>query len=72
MHGANEVAKIFAGRAKGAQPALIDGVPGLVWAPGGKPRMVFKFVTVDELVTSIELISDPAQIGQMDLRIADT
>ncbi len=72
VHGANEVAKIFAGRAKGAQPALIDGVPGLVWAPGGKPRMVFKFATVDELVTSIELISDPAQIGQMDLRITET
>jgi hypothetical protein len=34
--------------------------------------MVFKFATVDELVTSIELISDPAQIGQMDLRIAET
>ena len=71
VRGANEVAKIFAGRAKGAQPALIDGVPGLVWAPGGKPRMVFKFATVDEAITSIELISDATQIGQMDLRIAD-
>jgi RNA polymerase sigma-70 factor (ECF subfamily) len=72
VRGANEVAKIFAGRAKGAQQALIDGVPGLVWAPGGKPRMVFKFASVDEMITSIELISDPAQIGQMDLRIVGT
>jgi RNA polymerase sigma-70 factor, ECF subfamily len=72
VRGANEVAKIFAGRAKGAQPATIDGVPGLVWAPGGKTRMVFSFTTAEGMVTSIELISDPARIGQMELTIADT
>ncbi|HEV8446381.1 MAG TPA: sigma-70 family RNA polymerase sigma factor [Gemmatimonadaceae bacterium] len=71
VRGASDVAKIFVGRAKGAQPALIDGAPGLVWAPGGHPRMVFSFTTADGMVTSIELISDAARLGAMDLVIAD-
>ena len=69
VRGANDVARIFAGRAKGAQVALIDGVPGLVWAPGGKPRMVFAFTTEDGRVTEIELISDAARIDAFDLEI---
>ncbi|HEY2165447.1 MAG TPA: sigma-70 family RNA polymerase sigma factor [Gemmatimonadaceae bacterium] len=69
VRGAKEVAKVFVGRAKGARPALIDGVPGLVWAPGGKPRVVFAFTTAGGKVTGIELISDPARLGELDLEI---
>jgi len=72
VRGAKEVAKVFVGRAQGAQLALIDGVPGLVWAPGGKPRVVFAFTTTSGRVTEIELISDPGTIGELDLRIAST
>src|SRR5512139_3272634 len=35
LHGAEAVAGQFAGRAQAAQLALIDGVPGAVWAAGG-------------------------------------
>jgi RNA polymerase sigma-70 factor (ECF subfamily) len=69
VRGASQVAKIFAGRAKGAQVALIDGVPGLVWAPGGTPRVVFAFTTEEGRVTEIELISDAARIAAFDLEI---
>jgi RNA polymerase sigma-70 factor (ECF subfamily) len=69
VRGAKEVAKVFVGRAKGARPALIDGVPGLVWAPGGKPRVVFAFTTAGGQVTGIELISAPGRIGELDLEI---
>src|SRR5262249_37827115 len=41
--GGTAVAHIFAGRARAAQPTLINGAPGLVWAPGGQPRVVFAF-----------------------------
>src|SRR5256885_15623317 len=34
VRGAAAVAETFSGRAKAAQPALIDGDPGLVWAVG--------------------------------------
>ena len=41
VHGAAAVAETFSGRARAARPALINGIAGLVWAPGGQPRAVF-------------------------------
>src|SRR2546430_4196538 len=41
VRGAAAVAKTFSGRARAAQPALVDGAVGLVWAPGGRLRVVF-------------------------------
>src|SRR3989441_2176922 len=38
VHGAAAVAETFSGRARAAQPALVNGEAGLVWAPGGAPR----------------------------------
>ena len=38
LHGATAVAEQFNGAAQAAQVALIDGVPGAVWAANGKPR----------------------------------
>src|SRR5205814_4509024 len=36
VRGAPAVAKQFSGRARAAQPALVNGAAGLVWAPGGR------------------------------------
>ncbi len=55
--GARSVAGVFSGRARGARPALIDGLPGLVWAPGGKTRVAFRFTTRNDKITAIELIA---------------
>src|SRR5438067_197070 len=41
--GRRAVAETFAGRARAAQPALVDGAPALVWAVRGEPRVVFEF-----------------------------
>jgi len=41
VRGAAAVAGTFAGRARFAQPALIDGAPRAVWARGGRPLVVF-------------------------------
>jgi RNA polymerase sigma-70 factor (ECF subfamily) len=65
--GAEGVAATFGGRAKGAEVALVDGRPGLVWAMGGQPKVVFDFVVEDAVVTSIELISDADTIAGMAL-----
>ena len=67
VRGARGVAEQFNGRAQGAQPALIDGTPGLVWAPGGTARGVFRFVTVDDRIVLIELVAEPDQIAEMRL-----
>src|SRR2546422_323980 len=43
VRGAPAVAGTFSGRARVAQPALVNGAAGAVWAPGGQPRVVFGF-----------------------------
>jgi RNA polymerase sigma-70 factor (ECF subfamily) len=67
--GARQVAAQFAGRARAAQPALIDGVPGLVWAQGGKPRVVFAFTFAEGKISGIELVGDAARIAELDVVI---
>ncbi|MCF3177347.1 sigma-70 family RNA polymerase sigma factor [Streptomyces sioyaensis] len=68
-HGAAAVAETFVGRAKAAQPALIGGTAGLVWAPGGAPRVVFGFTIRDDRVVAIELLADAERIGRLDLEL---
>ena len=69
VRGAATVAKTFAGRAKAAQPALVNGAAGLVWAPGGRPRVVFSFTISGGKIVEIELIGDPERLRTLDLAI---
>jgi len=70
--GAQAVAKTFAGRARIARLALIDGAPGAVWAQGGKPRVVFAFTITGRKIDAIDLIADPDHVGRLDLEILPT
>jgi RNA polymerase sigma-70 factor, ECF subfamily len=67
VRGPDAVAGTFAGRARAARVALIDGAFGLAWAPGGKPRVVFVFTIEDGKIAAIDLLSDPERLQQMDL-----
>lgn len=67
VRGAAAVAGTFAGRARAARPALINGAPGLVWAPGGRPKVVFAFTIVDGKVAAIDSFADPERIGELEL-----
>jgi RNA polymerase sigma-70 factor (ECF subfamily) len=69
IRGAGAVAKSFAGRARAARRALIDGVPGLVWAPGGDPRVVFSFTVVEGVITAIDLVADPDRIRAFEVEL---
>jgi RNA polymerase sigma-70 factor (ECF subfamily) len=69
VRGAPEVATAFAGRARAAQRALIDGAPGAVWAPDGRPWVVFDFTIVDGRIVAVELIGDSEQLGQLEIVI---
>ena len=42
---------------------------GLVWAPGGRPRVVFSFAVDHGKITAVNLIADPESLGQLDLAI---
>ena len=64
VRGASGVAGIFNGRAHAATVALLDGVPGLVWASEGQVRVAF-FLTFDDeagWISGIEQVADPERI----------
>jgi len=67
VRGVDAVAAIFLGRAKAARLALIDGVTGMVWAAGGRPRVVFNFTLSSGKITAIDLVGDPGTLEQLDL-----
>jgi RNA polymerase sigma factor (sigma-70 family) len=67
VRGADAVAAMFFGRAKAAKVALINGVTGLVWAVGGRPRVVFSFTLTGGQITAIDLIGDPGTLSQLDV-----
>ena len=69
LRGATAVAKQFAGSAQAAQLALINGVPGAVWAAGGVPRVVFGFTVRDGRVVQIDLLADAERLSQLEIEI---
>jgi RNA polymerase sigma-70 factor (ECF subfamily) len=71
VRGAPAVAGQFSGRARLAQPALVDGAVGAVWAPGGRPRVVFGFTITRGKIVQIDMLADPARLGQLDLTVLD-
>jgi hypothetical protein len=67
VRGAAAVAKTFSGRAGAARPALVDGAVGLAWAPGGQPRVVFRFTIARGKISAIDLVADPESLRHIDL-----
>jgi len=63
VRGAPAVARQFAGRAREAQPALVNGSVGLMWAPSGRPRVVFGFT-----ITRGKIV-DRERLRHLDLAI---
>jgi RNA polymerase sigma-70 factor (ECF subfamily) len=72
VRGAAAVAETFSGRAQPAQLALVDGAAGLVWAPGGRPRVVFSFKVAGGRVVEIELLADPVRLRRLELVILES
>nr|MBA2247244.1 sigma-70 family RNA polymerase sigma factor [Chloroflexia bacterium] len=69
VRGATAVLNTFLGRAVGAQPAIIDGVAGAAWAPGGQIRAAIIFTVVDTRVTAIDLVADRERLDQLDVEL---
>ena len=69
VRGALAVADAFAGRAAGAQTAMIDGFVGAVWVQGGRPRAVFEFRIAHGKIVSIEVVGDPERLGELELEV---
>jgi RNA polymerase sigma-70 factor (ECF subfamily) len=69
VRGAQYVADTFSGRARAAQPALVNGAAGAVWAPPGRPRIVFSFAITQGKILEIDILADPERLRQLDLTI---
>ncbi|HEX6395769.1 MAG TPA: sigma-70 family RNA polymerase sigma factor [Acidimicrobiales bacterium] len=69
VRGSRAVADALVGRAQAAQLALIEGSPGAVWAPGGRPRAIFAFRVVGDTVTEIEIVTDPSVVAALDVQL---
>jgi RNA polymerase sigma factor (sigma-70 family) len=67
VRGARGVAERFSGRARGAQPALVGGTPGLVWASGGRPRVAFSFTVEGGRIVAIDLLADPERLREVEI-----
>jgi len=69
VSGAQSVAQTFAGRARAARPAVIDGGPGAAWLQGGATKVAFAFTIADGRITEIELLADPHVVSADRVRL---
>ena len=71
LRGAAAVAKQFAGRARLARPALINGAVGVVVAPRGQLLMVLSLTITHGKIIAIDVIADPTRLRGLDLAVLD-
>jgi len=69
VRGADAVARVFAGRARAARPAEIDGAIGAVYAPGGRVRTAFNLTIADGRIMAIDVIMDPESLGALAIEV---
>jgi len=72
VQGAVAVARgalTFAGLARFAQAALVDGAPGIVFAPRGKLQRVVTFTVANGRILTIDVIADRERLRQVDLAV---
>jgi len=71
MHGAADVATALSGGAQGARLAIVGGLAGFVWAPGGHTRGVVEFTIRDDRIVAITVTGDAERIAELDLVVLD-
>lgn len=69
VRGASAVARQFVGRARAAQPALVNGAVGVVVAPRGQLMLVLGLTITRGNIVGIDAIADPAHLSQLDLAV---
>ena len=70
--GATAVAGVFSGRALEAQPALVGGRVGVVWAPGGPPKVAWDLTIAGGTIVLIEMIADAARLEELDVSMLES
>jgi hypothetical protein len=70
--GEAAVAGTFSGRALVAQPALIDGAVGIVWAVSGRAKVAWDFTIREGKVVHIDMLAESDTLDDLDLTILET
>jgi len=47
----------------------VNGAAGAVWAPGGRPRVLFGFTIAGGKIVEINLVADPERLRRLDLAL---
>src|ERR687896_455165 len=61
----------YAGGARFARPALVNGAAGFVVAPQGRPVAVAGFTVAHGKVVEIDLLADPERLRRLDMTVLD-
>jgi RNA polymerase sigma-70 factor (ECF subfamily) len=61
-----EQALLFSGLARHCRLALVNGTPGLVTAPGGRPYAVIGFAIQHGKIVEIDILADPKRLRQLN------
>ena len=65
--GAAAVASSFSGGAQSARLAAVDGLAGLIWAPGGRIRGVVEFTIRDGRIAVMRVIGDAERLCELEI-----
>ena len=49
-----------------ARPALVNGAPGIVTAPEGRPLAVMGFTIRDGKIVELDILADPERLSRLD------
>jgi RNA polymerase sigma-70 factor, ECF subfamily len=74
IRGARNWAKgalAFSRIARFVEPALVNGVVGLVWAPRGRLLRALCFTIERGMIVRIDVIADPIRLGKLDLAVLE-
>jgi RNA polymerase sigma factor (sigma-70 family) len=75
VRGAKAVAEqalTFSRLVESAQPVLVNRAAGIVsWLPGGRPFSVMGFTVRRGKIVEIDVLADPARLGQLGLPVLD-
>jgi RNA polymerase sigma factor (sigma-70 family) len=62
-------ARASAVRSRESFVALVNGIPGIVYAPGGKVAIVLAFAYTEDKISGIEVIAEPATLEALELAV---
>ena len=74
LRGAASVARgasLAGSRAQDSRLILVNGAPGIAWAPHGRLALVLAFTIPGDTITKIDIVSDPDRLGELELAVLD-